>query len=71
MEKAVTATTLRLMRVDDLPVVNALLIRAFSTARREEGFTCPELTLCRMEFLRFYQQDTPGSCWVAEEERGL
>ncbi len=66
-----TATILRLMRVEDLPGVNALLIRAFSTARRDEGFSRPALALCRMEFLRFYQQDTPGSCWVAEAEGRL
>ena len=65
------ATNLRQMRIEDLPSVNALLIRAFSAARREEGFRRPELALCRMEFLRFYLQDAPASCWVVEAEGGL
>jgi predicted N-acetyltransferase YhbS len=58
------ATFLRLMHPADLAGVNALLSHAFTAARRDEGLVRAELPLCRMEFLRYYQQETPQSCWV-------
>ncbi len=55
------------MQLADLAGINALLVRAFSAARREDGYSRPDLPLCKMEFLRFYQQDTPQSCWVVSD----
>ncbi len=60
-----SATILRLMRSEDLPGVNSLLVRAFSAARRQQGWSRPDLPLCRLEFLRYYLSETPSSCWVA------
>ncbi|HOT96510.1 MAG TPA: GNAT family N-acetyltransferase [bacterium] len=62
-----SVTSLRLMQPGDLPGVNVLLVRAFSAARQQEGMRQPELSLCRMEFLRYYLQETPESNWVAVE----
>ncbi len=60
-------TNLRLMQLDDLPGVNLLLVRAFSAARQLAGWRRPELPLCRMEFLRYYLQESPACNWVAVE----
>lgn len=58
---------LREMTAADLPGVNALLVRAFSAARRHEGSRHPHLPLCSAPFLRYYLEETPSSCWVVSE----
>lgn len=58
---------LREMTAADLPGVNALLVRAFSAARRHEGSRHPHQPLCTTPFLAYYLEDTPSSCWVVRE----
>ncbi len=71
IEESGRVTALRPMVSADLTGINPLLVRAFTQARREEGYARPEMPLCRMEFLRFYGEDTPSACWVAEEDQRL
>lgn len=61
----------RQMAPEDLLSINPLLVRAFTQARRDDGYAKPEIPLCTMDFLRFYLEETPAACWVAVQERHI
>ncbi|MDZ7314617.1 MAG: GNAT family N-acetyltransferase [candidate division KSB1 bacterium] len=62
---------IRLMREGDLLQVNALLSRAFSQGRADDGYLHTDVPMCRSEFLRMYLGQNPEGCFVYLENGRL
>lgn len=62
--------SIRPMRGEDLPRVNAILAQAFSQEAAQRGMNRQEFPLCRPELLRMYLSAWPSGCFVATESSG-
>lgn len=63
--------TLREMRASDLPAVNRVLSKAFTSARLEEGYKNAFVRPCHLSFLEMYLANFPAGCFVMENKQGL
>ncbi len=62
---------LREMRSADLPAVNRVLSKAFTSARLEEGYKNAYVRPCHLSFLEMYLANFPGGCFVMENKQSL
>jgi len=62
---------LREMRLSDLPGVNRVLSKAFTSARLEEGYKNAFVPACHISFLEMYLSSFPRGCFVAEHKNNL
>ncbi|NUO78515.1 GNAT family N-acetyltransferase [candidate division KSB1 bacterium] len=63
--------TLREMRSADLPAVNRVLSKAFTSARIDEGYKNAYVRPCHLSFLEMYLANFPGGCFVMENKQSL
>jgi ribosomal protein S18 acetylase RimI-like enzyme len=63
--------SLREMRSEDLPGVNRVLSKAFTSARIEEGLKNPYVRPCHLSFLEMYLANFPEGCFVVEHKQSL
>lgn len=63
--------SLRTMRPEDLPGVNRILSKAFTSARIEEGYKNAYVRPCHLSFLEMYRANFPEGCFVVENKQGL
>lgn len=61
----------RNMRQEDVPAVNLILSKAFTSARVEEGYKNTHVPLCHASFLEMYLANFPEGCFVAEGNKGI
>ena len=66
-----TSYQLREMRLSDLPAVNRVLSKAFTSARLEEGYKHAFVPACHLSFLEMYLASLPGGCFVMEHKNNL
>lgn len=59
------------MRVEDLPTVNRVLSKAFTSARIEEGLKNVFVRPCHLSFLEMYLANFSSGCFVIESKQGL
>lgn len=59
------------MRSSDLGQVGLLLSRAFSQARRRDGYSEWQVPACRLGFLRMYLEANPQGSYVVEKGRRI
>lgn len=58
---------LRIMHRSDLPGIGALLVKAFSQGRIDDGYESSHVPPCRIEFLEMYLSQCPHGCFVLEQ----
>ncbi len=63
--------TIREMRSADLPAVNRVLSKAFTSARIDEGYKNAYVRPCHLSFLEMYLANFPGGCFVMENKQSL
>lgn len=63
--------TLRPMQAKDLNAVNALLSKAFSQGREDDGYKITQVPMCRPEFLQMYLESCRDGCFVMVENEQL
>ncbi len=66
-----TSYQLREMRLSDLPAVNRVLSKAFTSARIEEGYKNAFVPACHLSFLEMYLSGFPRGCFVMEYKNNL
>ncbi|MDZ7721385.1 MAG: GNAT family N-acetyltransferase [candidate division KSB1 bacterium] len=59
---------IRQMSSNDLNLVNALLSRAFTQGRVDDGYMHSHVPLCQTDFLKWYYNQNPEGCFVLEHE---
>lgn len=59
---------IRKMNNNDLNVANALLSRAFTQGRLDDGYMHTHVPLCQTEFLKWYYRQNPEGCFILEHE---
>jgi len=62
---------MREMRLSDLPAVNRVLTKAFTSARLEEGYKNVFVPACHLSFLEMYLSGLPRACFVMEYKGNL
>lgn len=62
---------LRLMHLKDLNAVNALLSKAFTQGREDDGYRVTHVPMCRPEFLEMYYKANPEGSFVIEEKNRI
>jgi ribosomal protein S18 acetylase RimI-like enzyme len=68
---SLTGFQLREMQLSDLPAVNRVLSKAFTSARIEEGYKKTYVPGCRLSFLEMYLASLPSGCLVMEHKGTL
>lgn len=68
---ATASYQLREMRLSDLPAVNRVLTKAFTSARIEEGYKNAFVPACHLSFLEMYLSGFPQGCFVMEHKSNL
>ncbi len=63
--------SLRAMRSEDLPAVNRVLSKAFTSARIDEGYKNAYVRPCHLSFLEMYLANFPTGCFVVENKQSL
>lgn len=61
----------RKMQQEDVPFVNLILSKAFTSARLEEGYKNTHVPPCHPSFLEMYLASFPNGCFVAESNQGI
>jgi len=64
-------TELRNMLSKDLHGVNALLSKAFTQGREDDGYKVTQVPMCRPDFLEMYFASCRDGCFVIEEKNQL
>jgi ribosomal protein S18 acetylase RimI-like enzyme len=62
---------MRAMRLSDLPAVNRVLSKSFTSARLEEGYKNAFVPACHLSFLEMYLSSLPNGCFVMEHKNNL
>jgi ribosomal protein S18 acetylase RimI-like enzyme len=62
---------LRTIHLKDLNAVNALLSKAFTQGREDDGYRITKVPMCRPEFLEMYLESSRDGCFVIEEKGQL
>lgn len=64
-------SNIRTMHSKDLNAVNALLSKAFTQGREDDGYKITQVPMCRPEFLEMYLESCRDGCFVIEEKDKL